>query len=108
MEGLIHQLKRSGDFNGALQRAGHRAAVRVDAVQAFNGFALGFRRPKLIVRVDMADDQYTPIRPNFAGNLRSQLAVAGINLARFQRTAKSAGQSAACSRYHIIQRGCAR
>jgi hypothetical protein len=63
----------------------------VHRVHSLDGFTLGFRRPQLVVRVDPADNQDSAIHFNFTGNFRSQPAIAGINLARFQRTAKSAG-----------------
>jgi hypothetical protein len=57
--------------------------------------------------MDAPDDQDASIEFNLTGDFRDQLAVACVNLARFQRTAKGAGQSAARSGHHIIQRSCA-
>jgi hypothetical protein len=80
----------------------------VHAVQALDGLTLGFRSPQLVMRVDAPDDQDLAVQFDFAGDLRNQLAVARVNLARFQRTAKSAGQSTACCGDDIIKCGCAR
>jgi hypothetical protein len=73
-----------------------------------DGFQLRLRGAQLVVRVDAPDNQHTPIHFNFADDFGNEFAIAGVNLARFQRTAKSAGQSAAGSGHNIIQRGCAR
>ena len=80
----------------------------MDRVHALDCFAPGFRGLQLVVRMNAPDDQDSALHFNFTGDFRSQPAVAGVNLARFQRTAKSAGQSPAGCGYHIIQRGCTR
>jgi hypothetical protein len=90
---LINQFIGRGNFDRRPQRSCNRTAVCVQAMNALNDFALGFRRPQLVMGVDAPDDQNTPFQFNLASNLRNQVAVARINLARFQRTAESPGQS---------------
>lgn len=79
----------------------------MDAVHPLNGLALRLRSPQLVMRVDPANDQNASLDFYFTGNFRDQIAVARINLARFQRTAKSSGQSPAGCGDDVIQRGCA-
>jgi len=55
--------------------------------------------------VDAFDDQHLPVFFDFAPGLGGQQPLTGWNLARFQRTAKRAGQSACCRCNHIVQGG---
>ena len=106
VEGSLNELERRGDINGALDRARHGAMLRVHAVHALNGFALRFGRPQPVMRVNTPDDQHSAVHFNFPRDFRSQFAVAGVNLARFQRASKSAGQSSTRRGHHIVQGGC--
>lgn len=102
---LSDQFKGSRNLYSALDGQGHWAAICVNSMHALDGLALGFTRMQFVMRVDAADDQHASIHFNFSGDFGYQPAFAGINLARFQRTSKSAGQSAACRSYDIIQSG---
>ncbi len=100
---LVNQIKRSGDIDRSLNRTGHRATVGLDGVHALNSLAMGFRGPQFVMRVDAADDQNVSVSFDFTGDFRNQPAVAGVNLARFQRTAKSAGRSPTCRRNNVVK-----
>ena len=63
---------------------------RVDLVDTlYNGPRL-FRRDEAHLDMDPPDDQHTVLGLNLTGNLSCQPAVAGVDLARFQRTSKGA------------------
>ena len=55
--------------------------------------------------MDAPNDQDFSLHFDFAGHLRAESAVAGINAARFQRAPEGPGQSTAGRRHHIIQCG---
>ena len=61
---------------------------RVDLVDTlYNGPRL-FRRDEAHLDMDPPDDQHAVLGLNLTGNLSRQPAVAGVDLARFQRTSK--------------------
>ena len=61
---------------------------RVDlADMLYNGPHI-FKRDQTHLDMDPADDQYAVLSFNLTGNLPRQPPVAGIDLARFQRTSK--------------------
>jgi hypothetical protein len=105
---LTDQLERSGDVDCGLDRSCHRTSICMYAMHTFNRFALGLRSLKFVMRVDAPDNQNVSFQPDLASDFGNQFAIAGINLARLQRTAKSTGQSAACCGHNVIQSGCAR
>ena len=102
---LSDQFKGSRNLYSAPDGPGHRASVCMNGVNALDGLSLSLARLQFVMSVDAADDQHAAFHFNFSGDFRYQPAFACINLARFQRTSKSAGQSAACRSYYIIQRG---
>jgi hypothetical protein len=55
--------------------------------------------------VNAANHQDFALQLDFAGHLRAEPAVAGINAARFQRAPEGSGQSTAGRRHHIVQSG---
>jgi hypothetical protein len=57
-----------------------------------------------VVGVDAANYQNFSFQLDFAGHLRAESAVAGINTARFQRAPEGTGQSAPGRRHHVVQR----
>jgi len=60
----------------------------VDLVDAiYNGLCF-FRRDQAHLDMDPPDDQHAVLSLNLTGNLSRQPPVAGIDLARFQRTSK--------------------
>ena len=77
---------------------------RVDPVDTL------YHRPRLFWRhqahpdVDPADDQHTFLSLNLTSNLPSQPPVAGIDLARFQRTSKGPEHSTRSGGDDIIDR----
>jgi hypothetical protein len=54
--------------------------------------------------MDPLDHQYPAFCFNLAGHVSRQAAVAGIDLARFQRAPERSGQSTAGGRHNIVQR----
>ena len=60
----------------------------VDLVDAIDNGPGIFRGDQAHLDMDSADDQHAVFRLNLTGNLTRQPPVAGIDLARFQRTSK--------------------
>jgi len=61
---------------------------RVELVDPFYNKLRFFWRDQAHLDVDPPDDQHAVLSLNLTGNLSRQAPVAGINLARFQRTSK--------------------
>ncbi len=78
--------------------------ISVDGMNALDGLAHFLRRAKLVVDRDAADDENVSVEFNFAHGLRSELAVRGINLARFQRASEGSGESPGGCRDDVIKR----
>jgi hypothetical protein len=76
----------------------------VHAVCPLSGLPDCLRRHQAHGDVDSADDQDTFFGLDLTGNFRSQLAVAGIDLTRFQRASEGARQSAAGGRDRVVER----
>src|SRR5258708_14951279 len=55
--------------------------------------------------MDKADDQHTILSLHLSGYFGGQFSVAGVDLARFQRTSESAHHSTSGSRNNIINGG---
>ena len=61
---------------------------RVDLVDTLYNGPRFFRRNQVHFDMDPPDDQHAVLSLNLTGNLSRQPPVAGIDLARFQRTSK--------------------
>jgi hypothetical protein len=64
-----------------------------------------FPTTQSVVGMDASNDQDFPLQFDFAGHLRAESTVAGIDAARFQRAPEGSGQSTAGRRHHIVQCG---
>ena len=71
----------------------------------FDGFAVLRAGLQVIYHMDSLDYQNLTFLFNFSLRLAAQQTFAGGNLARFQRAAKSAGQSAGRRGHHVVQGG---
>lgn len=80
----------------------------VDLVDSFDGFAIFSARTsvglQLIDDVDAFEDQHLVLDLDLAAHLGGQPALAGIDVARLQRTCQGAGESAACGGDQVIDR----
>ncbi len=65
-------------------------------------------RSKVIGNTDASYHQDLVFCLDLASYISSQISVARVDLARFQRASKRAGQSAASSSHDIIKCGCVR
>ena len=77
---------------------------RVDLVDALYNRPRFFRRDQAHLDMDPPDDQHPVLSLNLTGNLSRQPPVAGIDLARFQRTSKSSHHSTGGCRNDVINR----
>lgn len=89
-----------------MKRAIHRAVLRMDLVNSLDSFADIAWHDKMIDDVNAFYHKYVVFRLDLASDIGSQPA--RVNLARFQRAAECAGQSAACSGDNIVGRCCVR
>jgi len=96
------QLKRRCELNRFVQRPVQRATHGVNPVCTFDCGPCRFRRFEAHRHVNAANDEYTLLRFHLPGHLRDQFSVACIDLARFQRTSKSAHHSTGGRRNHIV------
>jgi len=78
------------------------AAHGVDAVSAVHGVSLLFSGDQPHRYVDAANHQDALFRFHLAGRVRSEPAVAGIDLTRLQRATKCAQHSTGGCRDHIV------
>jgi hypothetical protein len=88
-----------------VQRAIQRAVHRIDEVDALDGVAGCFRCNKLHIDVNAADDHHVVFRFHFAGYVRDEFSITGINLARFQRTSEGAHHSTSGGGDNVINGG---
>jgi len=102
---LTHQFVRRGDADGGDQGARYGAALDMQVVDAFDNFPLVLAGTQTVVGVNAFQHEHVTVQFNFTGNFRSQVQVAGIDLARFQRTPEGPGQSAARRSYNIVKSG---
>jgi len=77
---------------------------RVDLVDALYDGPRFFRRDQAHLDMDAPDDQHTVLSLNLTSNLSCQTPVAGIDVARFQRTSKGPKHSTRSGRDDIIER----
>ena len=100
---VLH-LKRCGDVDAAVNRSVDRTVVRVNGVRALRRGVLIGLHPQVVGHVDATHDQDIAVLLDVAGRLRREKALAGWDLARFQRTAKGAGQSAGGRGDEVVER----
>lgn len=72
-------------------------------VDPLDNLALVFTGAQFVPGFDAANHQDFSIQLDFADDFGAELAVAGINAARFQRAPEGAGQSPAGCCDHIVQ-----
>jgi len=92
--------KVQGSVEGSIQWTMHR----VDLVDALYDGPRFFWRDQAHLDMDAPDYQHTVLSLNLAGNLSCQSSVAGIDVARFQRTSKGTKHSTRSRRDDIIDR----
>jgi hypothetical protein len=85
-----------------------RTVVRVNRVRTLRRRALLGAQPQVVSHVDATNDQHVAVSLDLAGSLRREEPLAGWDLARFQRTAKGAGQSAGGRSNEVVERRVAR
>jgi len=101
-----HQRARRGEPKRFVECSIEWTMHRVDLMDAlYNGPGF-FRRDEAHLDMDPPDDQHSVLSLNLTGNLSRQPPVAGIDLARFQRTSKSAQHSTRGGGDNIIKRRC--
>ena len=76
----------------------------MDSVRTLRRRALLGMQPEMIAHMDTANDQHIAVFLDFAGRLRREIPFSGWDLARFQRTAKGAGQSARSRGDQVVER----
>jgi hypothetical protein len=96
------QFERRTELDGLVKRPVEWAAHGVNAVRPLDGSPRFFRRHQAHRHVDATDDKYTFFGLYFAGYLGGQFAVAGIDLARFQRTSESPHHSTRGRRNDVV------
>ena len=91
-----------------MDRSVDRTVVHVNAVRTLRrGVLLGLQ-PQVVGHVDATNDQDIAVLLDVADRLRREKALAGRDLARFQRTAKGASQSAGGRGDEVVERCIAR
>ena len=85
---------------------GNRTGIGVHAQYLLHSGAGLVRHAEVVFDVDAAQDQHFDVLLHFPCNVRNQIIGSHDYLARCQRAGKGAGESAAGSRNHIIDRGC--
>src|SRR5208337_1070364 len=85
--GVAHDLHTGGDLEGRDERAIHRAALRVDAMDAFHRLAHGSRifGLQMVGHVYPPDDQHAAVVFHFTADIAGEAAIFGIDFARIQR-----------------------
>ena len=78
----------------------------METVYFFSGFTQLRFYFQVIRHVDSFDHQDVSVFFDFSACVCGQEAFSGRNVTRFQRAAKSAGQSAAGRGHHIVQGSC--
>jgi hypothetical protein len=100
--GIAH-FQRGRDINTAANSAGNWTKIGVEAKHSFGSFAFVRGDFEMIGHMDTLDHQNVAILLDLAACFRGQKTGAGRNLARFQRAAKGARQSAGRGGYHIVE-----
>src|SRR5258708_3071579 len=85
-----------------VQCAIERAVHRVNAVHPLHRLLYLLWRYKTHPHVNPADDQHTFLRFDLSGHIRGQLSIAGIDLARFQRTSEGTHHSTSGCGNHVV------
>jgi hypothetical protein len=85
-----------------VQRPVQGAVHGVHAVRTLDYLSRRFRHRYAHRYVNSADDQYTLLHFNFSGYIRGQLSIAGIDMARFQRTSEGTHHSTCGCGDHIV------
>src|SRR5690349_758213 len=96
------ELERRTELYGLVQSAIERAVHGVNAVRTLDGLPGAFGRHQPHRNMDAPDDQHAIFGFHFAGHFSRQFPIAGINLARFQRTSKSAHHSTSRGGNNVI------
>ena len=102
------QLERRSKLDRLVQRPVERAAHCVNAVRPLDGAPALFRRDQAHRHMDAADYKYTFLSFHLSGDFGGQLSVAGIDLARFQRTSKCAHHSTSGRGDDVVDSGSVR
>src|SRR5580704_11752057 len=92
--------KVQGSVEGSIEWTMHR----IDLVDALYDGPRFFWRDQAHLHMDAPDDQHTVLSLNLTRNLSCQTPVAGIDVARFQRTSKGTEHSTRSGRNDIIDR----
>jgi len=71
--------------------------IRMDGMNALDGFVHFLRSAELIMDGDPADDEDVSVQFDFAHRFRGQLAIRCVNLTRFQRAPEGSSESAGSS-----------
>jgi hypothetical protein len=100
----VLELHGGGEFNSLVQSPIERALHSIDTVRPLNRFPDIFRSHKVHSHMDATDDKYTVLGFHFSGYICRQAPIAGIDLARFQRTPKGTEHSTSGCRDDVIQR----
>jgi hypothetical protein len=88
-----------------MQAAKDRAFVRKNTVNAFHGFTNTFRRSKVERDVNSPDHEYAIFSSfDLAADVGREPAIAGVNLARFQRAPEGSQHSATGGGNNVIDR----
>ena len=74
-------------------------------MDSLDNLALVLPGAQSVVGMDTANHQNFCVQLDFAGHLRAESAVAGINATRFQRAPEGSGQSTAGRRHHVVKSG---
>src|SRR5207244_4993297 len=96
---------RRAKLNRVVQGPIQRAAHRVHAVDALDGFADFLSRHQLKIHVNPADHEYALFFFYFADDFCGETAIAGIDVTRFQRASEGAHHSTGNCGNHIVEGG---
>jgi hypothetical protein len=100
---VLH-LERRGDGDAIADCPVHRAGVGVDTVRAFRYRALFRAQSQPEGDMDTANNENVAVLLDLADRLRREKPLSGWDLARFQRAAKGARQSASGGSDQIVER----
>ena len=92
-----------GDFDRFVQRPIDGAVLGMNPMHTLNSLPSVSRCNKMIGDVNSPNHQDVVLGLDLSSNFRRQSFVAGVDLARFQRTPEGADQSAAGGRHHVIK-----
>jgi len=91
-----------------MQRPVKWAVHCVNRMRPLDGFAAPFRCDQPHSHVDPPDNQHTIFALSLPGNIGGEFAIAGVDLARFQRASKRAHHSAGGRGDHVVDGGTVR